>query len=222
MPKKIINSKLSNVHGKAASSTLSNVVNIKIGNTGKKRKATARRVSAPMPINTAPYFTSLVATPGINPNTGKVSYKLADAVLPLQDQRPEIADTPREGSVKKLFEDNKTATKQALYESLRTPSPFVDNAQRKASSEETLSKINNKIREVHGGGGEFGRYSAGLGPDGSRMLGVQTTAHFPTIPLLSPFVNNREIPQAIASMITELPTPYPSSSPSPPASDSYL
>jgi hypothetical protein len=214
MPKKIINSKLSNI------------VNIKIGNTGKKRRAPARRVSAPMPINTAPYFTSLVATPGINANTGKVSYKLADATLPLQDQRPEIADTPREGSVKKVFEDNKTATKQALYESLRTPSPFVDNAQRKASSEENLAKVSSKIREVfrgrEGGGGEFGRCSTGVGPDGSRMIGVQTTANFPTIPLLSPFVNNREIPQAIASLITELPAPYPSPSPYPPTSDSYL
>ena len=175
MPKKITNTKLSNV------------VNIKIGDTSKPKRRRAKKGAGKKKavLNTRDLLTAggLTSTPGINANDGKVGYRLADYIPPLFDQRPEIADTPKEGDVdvntvntksqktsikvgpggssyagravdKEIETINPTLQKQrALYESASTPEAFTDNQYSRMAAGKSLYDTAKPVQTMRGGGG---------------------------------------------------------------------
>lgn len=177
MPKKITNTKLSNV------------VNIKIGSPEapkpKRRRGKKGAGKKKAVINTRDLLTvgGLTSTPGINANTGQVGYQLADYIPPLFDQRPEIADTPKEGDVDvntvttktkrppvktepagspyggKVF-DKEIETispalqkQRALYESY-SPRAFSENQYSNMSAAKSLFETPRQVQPMRGGGGE--------------------------------------------------------------------
>lgn len=175
MPKKITNTKLSNV------------VNIKIGDTAKPKRRRGKKGAGKKKavLNTRDLLTAggLTSTPGINANTGQVGYRLADYIPPLFDQRPEIADTPRQGDVDVNIVNTKSQRppvkadpggssyggraidqeietispalqkQRALYDSY-TPRAFADNQYSNMSAGKSLFETPKQIQPMRGGGGE--------------------------------------------------------------------
>jgi len=177
MPKKNTNTKLSNV------------VNIKIGSTEapkpKRRRGKKGAGKKKAVLNTRDLLTAggLTSTPGINANDGKVSYKLADYIPPLFDQRKEIADTPREGDVdvntvktekqkppvkvesggggggrafdKETETINPTLQRQRdLYDMYSYPRSFSDNQYSNMIAGKSLYDTPRQVQPMRGGGGE--------------------------------------------------------------------
>lgn len=214
MPKKITNTKLSNV------------VNIKIGDTAKPKRRRGKKGAGKKKavLNTRDLLTAggLTSTPGINANTGQVGYQLADYIPPLFDQRKEIADTPREGDVdvntvntksqrppvkaypagssyagrafdKEIETINPTLQKQrALYESSTTPEAFTDNQYSRMTAGKSLYGTPKPVQPMRGGGGEAPYPSS-------------SPFDLPAAPAMASFVNpgRYEYPEAVANIIEQ-------------------
>lgn len=198
MPKKITNTKLSNV------------VNIKIGSTESKPKRRRGKKGAgkkKVVLNTRELLTAggLTSTPGINANTGQVGYQLADYIPPLFDQRKEIADTPREGDVDvntvntksqrppvKAYPGGSSYAGRAFdkeIETLPTPKQFSNNKFSNYLAGRSLAETPNPFQPMRGGGG-------GPSPSSSPF-------DLPAAPAMASFVNpgRYEYPEAVAQIL---------------------
>jgi hypothetical protein len=163
MPKKITNTKLSNV------------VNIKIGDTSKPKRRRGKKGAGKKKavLNTRDLLTAggLTSTPGINANTGQVGYQLADYIPPLFDQRKEIADTPRQGDVDvntvntksqrppvKAYPGGSSYAGRAFDKEIETlptpPNQFSNNKFSNYLAGRSLAETPNPFQPMRGGGGE--------------------------------------------------------------------